>query len=212
MAPNGGVERKDGEGLRVAVTQANRPPASWPGVSPRAGENNRRKNSEDTDENTARCAGRTMFFSDHVFSSYHAFRRRIGTRELATPQHAPDGEKCDRGMGQKSVSPPRRPQRAIQSALNRAVFPVLGSGGSKTMVRVGGAYDRIGIQQALDLGSDAILIPCSRTAEDVKHAVSCGQVCVRHHLLHLALALGHRDQRRHQVRRPLLPDLARARP
>jgi len=47
--------------------------------------------------------------------------------------------------------------------------------GCKTMVRVGSAYDRIGIQQAFDLGSDCILIPCSRTAEDVKHAVSCSK-------------------------------------
>ena len=43
------------------------------------------------------------------------------------------------------------------------------------MIRVGGAYDRIGIQQAFDLGSDGILVPCSRTAADVKHAISCSK-------------------------------------
>ena len=43
------------------------------------------------------------------------------------------------------------------------------------MIRIGGAYDRIGIQQAFDLGSDGILVPCSRTAADVKHAISCAK-------------------------------------
>ena len=64
---------------------------------------------------------------------------------------------------------------AIDPEKLRTLITAAHAGGSKTMVRVGGAYDRIGIQQALDLGSDAILIPCSRTAEDVKHAVSCAK-------------------------------------
>ena len=64
---------------------------------------------------------------------------------------------------------------AINPEQLRYIIQAAHSGGSKTMVRVGGAYDRIGIQQALDLGSDGILVPCSRTVEDVKHAVSCAK-------------------------------------
>jgi len=64
---------------------------------------------------------------------------------------------------------------AIDPEKLRHIITAAHAGGSKTIVRVGGAYDRIGIQQALDLGSDGILIPCSRTAEDVKHAVSCSK-------------------------------------
>ena len=68
---------------------------------------------------------------------------------------------------------------AQHSAINpenlRSLIQAVHAGGSKTMIRVGSAYDRIGIQYAFDLGSDAILVPCSRTAEDVKHAVSCAK-------------------------------------
>ena len=56
---------------------------------------------------------------------------------------------------------------AIDPEKLRTLITAAHAGGAKTMVRVGGAYDRIGIQQAFDLGSDAILVPCSRTAEDV---------------------------------------------
>jgi len=64
---------------------------------------------------------------------------------------------------------------AIDPESLRHLIQAAHSGGSKTIVRVGGAYDRVGIQQACDLGSDGVLIPCSRTAEDVKHAVSCAK-------------------------------------
>lgn len=47
------------------------------------------------------------------------------------------------------------------------------SGGAKSMVRVGGYADRPGIQQALDLGADGVLIPYINTAEEAREAVSC---------------------------------------
>jgi len=46
-------------------------------------------------------------------------------------------------------------------------------GKAKSMVRVGGAHDRAGIQQALDLGADGILIPYINTKAEVEEAVSC---------------------------------------
>ncbi len=49
----------------------------------------------------------------------------------------------------------------------------IASGGAKSMVRVGGYDDRSGIQQALDLGADGVLIPYINTAEEAKQAVSC---------------------------------------
>jgi len=68
---------------------------------------------------------------------------------------------------------------AIDPEKLRNLIQAAHAGGSKTIVRVGGAYDRIGIQQALDLGSDGILIPCSRTVEDVKHGISCAKYPVK---------------------------------
>lgn len=64
---------------------------------------------------------------------------------------------------------------AIDPEKLRTLLTACHAGGSKAIVRVGGAYDRIGIQQALDLGADGILIPCSRTAADVAHGVSCAK-------------------------------------
>jgi len=49
------------------------------------------------------------------------------------------------------------------------------SGGAKSMVRVAGYNDRAGIQQALDLGADGILVPYINTAEEARQAVSCAQ-------------------------------------
>jgi 4-hydroxy-2-oxoheptanedioate aldolase len=46
-------------------------------------------------------------------------------------------------------------------------------GGAKSMVRVGGYDDRPGIQQALDLGADGVLVPYINTAEEARQAVSC---------------------------------------
>lgn len=64
---------------------------------------------------------------------------------------------------------------AIDPEKLRCLLQATHAGGGKAIVRIGGAYDRIGIQQALDLGADGILVPCSKTAEDVKHAVSCAK-------------------------------------
>ena len=49
----------------------------------------------------------------------------------------------------------------------------VGSGGAKSMVRVAGYHDRGGIQQALDVGADGILVPYINTAEEARQAVSC---------------------------------------
>jgi 4-hydroxy-2-oxoheptanedioate aldolase len=47
------------------------------------------------------------------------------------------------------------------------------SGGAKSMGRVGGYDDRPGIQQALDLGADGVLVPYINTAQEARQAVSC---------------------------------------
>src|SRR5258708_1673653 len=44
----------------------------------------------------------------------------------------------------------------------------IGSGGAKSMVRVAGYHDRGGIQQALDLGADGVLIPYINTADEAR--------------------------------------------
>jgi 4-hydroxy-2-oxoheptanedioate aldolase len=49
----------------------------------------------------------------------------------------------------------------------------IASGGAKSIVRVGGYDDRPGIQQALDLGADGVLIPYINTAEEARQAISC---------------------------------------
>lgn len=54
-----------------------------------------------------------------------------------------------------------------------AMLCAITSGGAKSMVRVGGYGDRIGIQQALDMGADGVLIPYINTAEEAREAVSC---------------------------------------
>src|ERR1700726_5081697 len=46
-------------------------------------------------------------------------------------------------------------------------------GGAKSMVRVGGYDDRSGIQQALDLGADGVLVPYINNADEARQAVSC---------------------------------------
>ena len=47
------------------------------------------------------------------------------------------------------------------------------SGGAKSLVRVAGYHDRGGIQQALDIGADGVLVPYINTAEEARQAVSC---------------------------------------
>ncbi len=54
-----------------------------------------------------------------------------------------------------------------------SMLAAIASGGAKSMVRVGGYNDRIGIQQALDLGADGVLIPYINTAEEARQGVSC---------------------------------------
>jgi 4-hydroxy-2-oxoheptanedioate aldolase len=51
----------------------------------------------------------------------------------------------------------------------------IGSGGAKSLVRVGGYDDRPGIQQALDLGADGVLVPYINNAEEARQAVSCAR-------------------------------------
>jgi 4-hydroxy-2-oxoheptanedioate aldolase len=51
----------------------------------------------------------------------------------------------------------------------------IAGGGAKSMVRVGGYDDRAGIQQALDLGADGVLVPYINTAEEARQAVSCAR-------------------------------------
>lgn len=54
-----------------------------------------------------------------------------------------------------------------------AMLAAVANGGAKSMVRVGGYNDRPGIQQALDLGADGVLVPYINTAEEARQAVSC---------------------------------------
>jgi 4-hydroxy-2-oxoheptanedioate aldolase len=51
----------------------------------------------------------------------------------------------------------------------------IANGGAKSLVRVGGYQDRPGIQQALDMGSDGVLIPYINTADEARQAVSCAR-------------------------------------
>jgi len=54
-----------------------------------------------------------------------------------------------------------------------AMLAGIAMGGAKSMVRVGGYDDRPGIQQALDMGSDGVLVPYINNAAEAKQAVSC---------------------------------------
>jgi 4-hydroxy-2-oxoheptanedioate aldolase len=54
-----------------------------------------------------------------------------------------------------------------------AMLCAIASGGAKSMVRVAGYADRAGIQQALDLGADGVLIPYINNADEARQAVSC---------------------------------------
>ena len=53
------------------------------------------------------------------------------------------------------------------------MLAAIASGGAKSMVRVAGYHDRGGIQQALDLGADGVLIPYINTAEEARQGISC---------------------------------------
>lgn len=54
-----------------------------------------------------------------------------------------------------------------------AMLSAVSNGGAKSMVRVAGYQDRAGIQQALDLGADGVLVPYINTAEEARQAISC---------------------------------------
>ena len=54
-----------------------------------------------------------------------------------------------------------------------AMLSGISSGGAKSLVRVGGYDDRPGIQQALDMGADGVLVPYINSAEEARQAVSC---------------------------------------
>lgn len=56
-----------------------------------------------------------------------------------------------------------------------AMLAAIASGGAKSMVRVAGYDDRAGIQQALDLGADGVLVPYINNAEEARAAVSCAR-------------------------------------
>ena len=49
-----------------------------------------------------------------------------------------------------------------------AMLAGIASGGAKSLVRVGGYQDRPGIQQALDMGADGVLIPYINNADEAK--------------------------------------------
>jgi 4-hydroxy-2-oxoheptanedioate aldolase len=55
------------------------------------------------------------------------------------------------------------------------MIAAVGSGGAKSLVRVAGYHDRGGIQQALDLGADGVLVPYINTADEARQAVSCAR-------------------------------------
>src|SRR5215468_12551804 len=54
-----------------------------------------------------------------------------------------------------------------------AMLSGIANGGAKSMVRVGGYNDRPGIQQALDMGADGVLVPYINNADEARQAVSC---------------------------------------
>src|SRR5436190_8263605 len=56
-----------------------------------------------------------------------------------------------------------------------AMLSGIASGGAKSLVRVEGYHDRGGIQQALDLGADGVLVPYINTADEARQAVSCAR-------------------------------------
>ena len=54
-----------------------------------------------------------------------------------------------------------------------AMLAGIANGGAKSLVRVGGYSDRPGIQQALDMGADGVLVPYINNAKEAREAVSC---------------------------------------
>jgi len=56
-----------------------------------------------------------------------------------------------------------------------AMLAGISNGGAKSLVRVEGYHDRGGIQQALDLGADGVLVPYINNADEARQAVSCAK-------------------------------------
>jgi 4-hydroxy-2-oxoheptanedioate aldolase len=56
-----------------------------------------------------------------------------------------------------------------------AMLAGISNGGAKSLVRVGSYQDRPGIQQALDMGADGVLVPYINTADEARQAVSCAR-------------------------------------
>jgi 4-hydroxy-2-oxoheptanedioate aldolase len=56
-----------------------------------------------------------------------------------------------------------------------AMLSGIAGGGAKSLVRVEGYHDRGGIQQALDLGADGVLVPYINNASEARQAVSCAR-------------------------------------
>jgi 4-hydroxy-2-oxoheptanedioate aldolase len=54
-----------------------------------------------------------------------------------------------------------------------AMLSGISNGNAKSMVRVAGYQDRAGIQQALDMGADGVLVPYINNADEARQAVSC---------------------------------------
>jgi len=54
-----------------------------------------------------------------------------------------------------------------------AMIGAISNGKALSLVRVGGAHDRIGIQQALDLGANGILIPYVNNKQEAEQGISC---------------------------------------
>lgn len=63
----------------------------------------------------------------------------------------------------------------MHSELLGQMLCAVASGGCKSMVRVSAYDDRAGIQQALDLGADGVLIPYVNTGAEAAHAVNCAR-------------------------------------
>ena len=84
-----------------------------------------------------------------------------------------------------------------------AMLSGISNGGAKSMVRVGGYDDRPGIQQALDMGADGVLVPYINTAEEARQAVSCTKYPTRRNALGLFPAAQHEQGRTAGLRRQL---------
>jgi 4-hydroxy-2-oxoheptanedioate aldolase len=53
-----------------------------------------------------------------------------------------------------------------------AMLTAISAGGMPSLVRVGGPGDRVGIQQALDMGAWGVMVPTVQGAEDAERAVA----------------------------------------